>query len=66
MSEQLSPIPLNEIKPCGWIKEQMQKDLKGFVGHLDQLVPELMIDDKIYGEHRLTSSIKSKNGHPRH
>jgi DUF1680 family protein len=61
MSKDLHPISFNMIRPSGWIKEQMQKDLDGFVGHLDQLAPELMIQDKIYGEHRLTSTINSKS-----
>jgi DUF1680 family protein len=39
----------------------MQKDLDGFVGHLDQLVPELMIKDRIYGEDRLSRNTKSKS-----
>jgi DUF1680 family protein/predicted alpha/beta superfamily hydrolase len=38
----------------------MQQDLDGFVGHLDELVPDLM-DDKIYGADRLTKDHKSKN-----
>jgi uncharacterized protein len=47
------------IKPSGWIKVQMQKDLNGFVGNLDQLVPDL-INDPIYGSGRLQKNSKSK------
>ncbi len=54
-------ISLGDIKPCGWIKEQMQKDLNGFVGHLDRLAPDLFIKDKIYGKDRLTRNIRSKS-----
>lgn len=61
MNKELQTADFGKIKPLGWIKEQMQKDLDGFVGHLDQLAPELFIDDKIYGEHRLTEKIKNKN-----
>jgi DUF1680 family protein len=61
MNKELQTVHFGKIRPSGWIKEQMQKDLDGFVGHLDQLAPELMIHDKIYGEHRLTEIIKSKN-----
>ncbi|HLG40093.1 MAG TPA: beta-L-arabinofuranosidase domain-containing protein, partial [Chitinophagaceae bacterium] len=61
MSKELQSISLGEIKPGDWIKEQMQKDLDGFVGHLDRLAPGLMIDDKIYGEHRLTKKILNKD-----
>jgi DUF1680 family protein len=60
MNKQLQAISFGEIRPSGWIKKQMQKDLDGFVGHLDQLVPKLLIDDKIYGENRLTGKIKNK------
>lgn len=35
------------IRPAGWIREQMQRDLNGFVGNLDKLVPDL-INDPIY------------------
>src|SRR5436189_1058010 len=61
MGSQLQTIALGNIHPGGWIMKQMEKDLHGFVGHLDQLAPELMIDDLIYGEHRLTTKIKGKS-----
>ena len=61
MNKELQTISLAEIRPAGRIRDQMQKDLDGFVGHLDQLAPELMIHDKIYGEHRLTKKIQSKS-----
>jgi DUF1680 family protein len=61
MSKQLQTLALGTIHPAGWIRKQMEKDLDGFVGHLDQLAPELMIDDRIYGEHRLTAKIKDKS-----
>ncbi|MBS1919030.1 MAG: glycoside hydrolase family 127 protein [Bacteroidetes bacterium] len=60
-SKALQKILLGGIKPEGWIKKQMQRDLSGFVGHLDQLIPELFIDDKIYGKNRLTKKIRKKS-----
>jgi DUF1680 family protein len=54
------PLMFGEVKPTGWLKAQMQKDLDGFIGNLDQLVPDLM-SDSIYGKHRLTKEVKSKN-----
>jgi uncharacterized protein len=55
-------LHFGEVKPKGWIKEQMKKDLEeGFVGHLDELVPELIVEDDIYGEDRLTKKVKSKD-----
>ena len=59
-NQKLEYLPFGEIKPAGWMKQQMQHDLDGFVGHLDELVPDLM-DDKIYGADRLTKDHKSKN-----
>ena len=58
--EQFQPFPFGAIKPAGWIKEQMQKDMKGFVGHLDSLVPAL-IYDPIYAEGRLQKHSKAKD-----
>jgi len=59
-TEHFQPIPFGEIRPRGWLKAQMQNDLDGFVGHLDQLVPDLMCDS-IYGTNRLRKEIKLKN-----
>jgi len=50
--ERLQRFPFGAIQPSGWIKEQMKQDMKGFIGHLDQLVPTL-IYDPIYGSGRL-------------
>lgn len=56
----LKVLPLGDIKPNGWLKGQMQKDMDGFIGHLDELVPELM-NDPIYGEGRLHKNSKAKD-----
>ncbi|WP_303311812.1 beta-L-arabinofuranosidase domain-containing protein [Hymenobacter sp. BT730] len=51
-----------EVKPRGWLLQQMQHDLQdGFVGHLDELVPDLIVKDDIYGKHRLTKEVKRKD-----
>ncbi|MFN8354896.1 MAG: glycoside hydrolase family 127 protein [Spirosomataceae bacterium] len=57
---ELRPISFGSIKPKGWLRIQMEKDLKGFVGHLDQLVPDL-INDPIYGTGRLKKNSKAKD-----
>lgn len=58
----LTPSFSSQIQPLGWLKDVMNHDLtKGFVGHLDRLVPELIIDDDIYHQHRLTNAVKSKD-----
>ena len=55
-------IMFGDVHPRGWIFEQMNDDLdNGFVGHLDQLVPELITEDEIYGKGRLSNSIKNKD-----
>lgn len=60
--EEFRWVSFGEIKPEGWIKDQMDHDLKdGFVGHLDALVPDLIKDDDIYGADRLTKIVKKKD-----
>lgn len=62
MIKNLEFINLGSIKPLGWIKEQMNNDLtKGFVGKLDEIVPELIKDDDIYNKDRLSKNFKIKN-----
>ena len=61
IAEKLSLLSFSEIRPTGWLKEQMQHDLDGFIGHLDSLVPDLILHDDIYGKNRLTTKIKNKN-----
>ena len=39
-------LPVNQIKPEGWIKDIMSQDIsEGFIAQLDNLVPKLMNDD---------------------
>lgn len=59
--EKLEFIRFGEIRPEGWIKEQMVRDLRGFTGHLDELVPALILEDDIYGKNRLTRRDKTKD-----
>lgn len=59
-TEKLNSLPFGSIKPTGWLKEQMQKDLDGFVGNLDQIVPDL-INDPIYSSGRLQKHSKAKD-----
>ncbi len=58
--EKYNRLPFGSIKPAGWIKIQMEKDMTGFVGNLDKLVPEL-INDPIYGSSRLHKQSKAKD-----
>lgn len=59
-SEKFTFLPFGSVKPSGWLKAQMQKDVDGFVGNLDQIVPEL-INDPIYGKGRLQKHSKAKD-----
>lgn len=59
--DKFEPVRFSEIKPAGWLKQQMQRDLVGFVGNLDKIVPDLIVKDDIYGKDRLTKKVKSKN-----
>ena len=58
--EKYQILPFGSIKPSGWLKMQMQKDVDGFVGNLDKLVPEL-INDPIYSSGRLHKNSKLKD-----
>lgn len=56
----LTSFKFGSVKPLGWLKAQMESDLKGFVGNLDKLVPSL-INDPIYGSGRLHKNSKLKD-----
>jgi len=60
MPEKYQRLSFGSIRPAGWLKLQMQKDMAGFVGNLDQLVPDL-INDPIYGAERLHKLSKAKD-----
>jgi len=60
VSEKYQSLPFGSIKPLGWLKVQMQKDMAGFVGNLDRLVPDL-INDPIYSTGRLHKQSKAKD-----
>ncbi|MFZ4725681.1 MAG: beta-L-arabinofuranosidase domain-containing protein [Paludibacter sp.] len=53
-------LPFGSIKPTAWLKIQMEKDMAGFVGNMDKLVPDL-INDPIYGSSRLQKHSKAKD-----
>ncbi|HNC91732.1 MAG TPA: glycoside hydrolase family 127 protein, partial [Anaerolineales bacterium] len=54
-------LSFGAIKPSGWIRTQMSRDLEhGFVGCLDELVPALIQNDDIYGADRLTKAARTK------
>ena len=61
VTEKFQQLPFGDIKPLGWLREQVRENLNGFTGHLDSLVPSLIIEDDIYGKDRLSKKIKSKD-----
>lgn len=61
IKEAYQPLPFGAVKPQGWLLQQLQQNLAGFTGHLDSLVPELILKDDIYGKQRLTKNVKSKD-----
>ncbi|WP_298117587.1 beta-L-arabinofuranosidase domain-containing protein [Flavobacterium sp.] len=60
VEEKYQILPFGSIKPSGWLKTQMQKDVDGFVGNLDKLVPDL-INDPIYSSGRLHKNSEVKD-----
>jgi uncharacterized protein len=60
LAEKYQRLPFGSIRPIGWLKIQMQKDMDGFVGNLDRLVPGL-INDPIYAEGRIHKNSKAKD-----
>lgn len=51
---------LQEIKPGGRLRQLLNTDLKGMVGNLDRIVPDLIVKDDIYGKNRITKNNKAK------
>ena len=35
------PLPLGQIKPAGWLREQLQVQANGLSGHLDEFWPDI-------------------------
>ncbi len=61
-AEAIAPVftwlTLGEVKPSGWIREQMVRDLNhGFAGHLDELCHEASSD--IFVSHRNTGILEN-------
>ncbi len=54
-------LPLSAVTPQGWLKQELQKNMNGFTGHLDSLAPDLLLQDDIYGKNRLSKNIRNKN-----
>ncbi|MCU0262460.1 MAG: glycoside hydrolase family 127 protein [Candidatus Nanopelagicales bacterium] len=57
----LEVLPFGSTRPSGWIAARMRRDLDGFVGHLDRLVPDLIVDDDVYGRGRLMAGAAVKD-----
>jgi DUF1680 family protein len=58
-------LPPGEIRPEGWIKAQLMRDLEtGFTGHLDSLTH--WASDDIFGEGKITGLRRGEDGGPEH
>lgn len=57
----MRPLQFPEVKPSGWLLEQIRDNLEGFTGHLDSLVPALIVNDDIYGKDRLGKHTRPKS-----
>ena len=51
-------IKIGEIKPKGWLETELKENMSGCIGHLDELLPELLVDHDIYGDDRLKGGDK--------
>ena len=60
-ADAFSRFPLGAVTPRGWIRDQLEQNLAGFTGHLDQLAPDLILKDDIYGRDRLSPSVRRKD-----
>jgi DUF1680 family protein len=61
LPEKYQTLPLGELKPRGWLLQQIEENLAGFTGHLDSLAPDLILEDDIFGKNRLSRKVKSKD-----
>lgn len=46
-------IYFGDVKPEGWIKKELEKAMDGCIGHLDELLPDMLVEHKIYGRDRI-------------
>ncbi len=60
LEEKWQRLPFNGVRPAGWLLQQLKDNVKGFVGHLDALAPDLIREDDIYFKDRLTKQSKPK------
>lgn len=61
LPERFSPLPLGSIRPRGWLQQQLEDNLDHFTGHLDELAPDLIQHDQIYGRDRLSPAKRHKD-----
>lgn len=54
------PFGVGDIRPLGWLKQQMKENLEGFTGHLDSIAPDLVLADDIYGRNRISKNTPPK------
>lgn len=50
----MNKILFGAVKPEGELRASMERDMNGCIGHLEELAPTIVCDQKIYGADRLT------------
>ena len=50
----MKQILFGAIKPQGRLRESIKRDMEGCIGHLEELAPSIVSEQKIYGKDRLT------------
>ena len=50
----MDKILFGAVKPEGELRASMERDMNGCIGHLEELAPTIVCDQKIYGADRLT------------
>lgn len=46
-------IQIGDIKPLGWLKEELRENMEGCIGNLEELAPGVIRDHDIYGKDRI-------------
>ena len=41
-------LPLGAIRPEGWLRDQLQRQVDGLTGHLDEVYPQVVGDDNAW------------------
>lgn len=54
-------VRFGDVRPEGWLKAELEENMAGCIGHLDALVPDLILEHDIYHRERLSRGEKLKD-----